>query len=203
MIRVLIVIPGTALRLGLRSIFGDAAGFRVVGEFSAFDQIPEAHPIPDVLITSHRSDLLAAAGVFAGGEPPGVLLVGEAVPPLRRLMPLGAWGILPENALPSDLLAAAQAVAAGLVIADPYLLVRSLQSPADEPAGFAPVELTGREMDVLHLLAEGLSNRQIAVRLGISGHTVKYHVSSNLEKLGAASRTEAVMAGIQRGLVTI
>jgi len=66
-----------------------------------------------------------------------------------------------------------------------------------------PRELTAREIEVLAMLAEGLGNKIIAARLGISSHTAKYHVASILAKLGAGSRTEAVTIGMRRGLVTI
>jgi DNA-binding NarL/FixJ family response regulator len=64
-------------------------------------------------------------------------------------------------------------------------------------------EITSRETDVLRMLAEGLVNRDIATRLGISEHTVKFHISSILDKLGASTRTEAVALGIRRGLIPI
>src|SRR6202011_6365080 len=64
-------------------------------------------------------------------------------------------------------------------------------------------QITSREPDVLRMLAEGLVNKDIAVRLGISEHTVKFHVSSILDKLGASTRTEAVALGIRRGLIPI
>ena len=63
--------------------------------------------------------------------------------------------------------------------------------------------LTGREQEVLRLVSEGLGNKEIAVKLNISDHTVKFHISSILGKLGAASRTEAVSQGIRRGFITI
>jgi DNA-binding NarL/FixJ family response regulator len=66
-----------------------------------------------------------------------------------------------------------------------------------------PDELTPREMDVLHLLAQGLSNRKIAAQLSINERTVKYHVSAILAKLEAANRTEAVMRAYERSLVTL
>ena len=67
-----------------------------------------------------------------------------------------------------------------------------------------PLEpLTPREREVLELLAHGLSNRQIAERLGISEHTAKFHVAAISGKLGAASRTEAVSRGVRRGLITL
>jgi len=64
-------------------------------------------------------------------------------------------------------------------------------------------EITSRETEVLRMLAEGLVNKDIAARLGISEHTVKFHISSILDKLGASTRTEAVTLGIRRGLIPI
>ena len=64
-------------------------------------------------------------------------------------------------------------------------------------------EITSRETDVLRMLAQGLVNKDIAARLGISEHTVKFHISSILDKLGASTRTEAVTLGIRRGLIPI
>jgi DNA-binding NarL/FixJ family response regulator len=64
-------------------------------------------------------------------------------------------------------------------------------------------ELTPREVEVLRLLADGLGNKEVALRLGISDHTVQFHISSILAKLGAGSRTEAVTLGIRRGLILL
>ncbi len=88
------------------------------------------------------------------------------------------------------------------------LLVRPLPSgpgglAAPEGAMGAEAELTLREGEVLGLVAEGLANKAIARRLGISEHTVKFHVAAILAKLGAGSRTEAVRLGAQRGLVAL
>jgi DNA-binding NarL/FixJ family response regulator len=63
--------------------------------------------------------------------------------------------------------------------------------------------LTPRELEVLEVLAEGLSNKSIASRLGITEHTVKFHVSSIFAKLGAENRTDAVRRGVRRGLITL
>src|SRR5204862_4749762 len=71
----------------------------------------------------------------------------------------------------------------------------------DEPAFYEP--LTHREIQVLELLAEGLPNKAIAGRLGISDQTVKFHVSSISGKLGAANRTDAVRRAVRRGLITL
>jgi DNA-binding NarL/FixJ family response regulator len=63
--------------------------------------------------------------------------------------------------------------------------------------------LTPRELEVLEVLAEGLSNRAIAQRLSISEHTVKFHVASIFAKLGAENRTDAVLRGVRQGLITL
>ena len=84
----------------------------------------------------------------------------------------------------------------GILIADPKGLRRSQGETFEEP-------LTPREIDVLELLAEGLANKPIAARLGISDQTVKFHVASICGKLGAANRTDAVRRAVRRGLVSL
>ena len=94
---------------------------------------------------------------------------------------------------------------AGLVVLHPDALAARPPREA-RPARVAadPAQpLTAREIEVLGMLAEGLGNKTIAVRLGISTHTAKFHVASILAKLGAGSRTEAVTVGMRRGLVVI
>jgi DNA-binding NarL/FixJ family response regulator len=86
--------------------------------------------------------------------------------------------------------------AAGILIADPTGPRRSHGDTFEEP-------LTPREIDVLELLAEGLANKPIAARLGISDQTVKFHVASICGKLGAANRTDAVRRAVRRGLVSL
>ena len=86
--------------------------------------------------------------------------------------------------------------AAGILIADLKNPRRSNGETLEEP-------LTPREIDVLELLAEGLANKPIAARLGISDQTVKFHVASICGKLGAANRTDAVRRAVRRGLVSL
>ena len=114
----------------------------------------------------------------------------------------GARGLLPRNAETESLMAALIAVAQGLIILDPRL-APSVPPPAG-PRPAPPVgELTPRELEVLRLLAEGLPNKSIGQRLGISEHTVKFHVNSILGKLGAQSRTEAVTLASRLGLILL
>jgi DNA-binding NarL/FixJ family response regulator len=95
-----------------------------------------------------------------------------------------------------------RAVARGLVVADPAVGLRGARprAPIDD-GGIG--QLTERELDVLRLLAAGLPNKGIALQLGISEHTVKFHVGSILSRLNAASRTEAVMLAARRGLLPL
>ncbi len=112
----------------------------------------------------------------------------------------GARATLSQDVTPAQIVAAVYAAAAGLTV-----------MPAEDGPVFLPhsqVEelaeaLTPREMDVLEMLAEGLSNKMIAHRLSISDHTAKFHVNSILAKLNAGTRTEAVTRGIRLGLIKI
>lgn len=112
----------------------------------------------------------------------------------------GALGVLLRGAEGERLLAGLRAVATGLGVFDPALL-RSLLSVRAAPPD--ALLFTPREGEVLALLAEGLSNKLIADRLKISDHTAKFHVNSILNKLGADTRTEAVVQAARRGLLML
>ena len=118
----------------------------------------------------------------------------------RRVRASGALGILPRGAGVAALSAAVASVLEGLAVSDPSLEPSARQGPA---AGDFSESLTARELEVLRLVAEGLSNKAIAARLGIRQSTVKDHVNSLLGKLGAQSRTEAVMLALRRGLIAV
>jgi two-component system, NarL family, response regulator YdfI len=112
--------------------------------------------------------------------------------------------ILARNVTLDDLQLAFQAAEAGFVLLHPTS-VRSLAPESYRRPSFdeAAEELTARESEILRLASMGLGNKDIAARLAISEHTVKFHMSSILGKLNAASRTEAVSVGIRRGLIPI
>ena len=112
---------------------------------------------------------------------------------------------LPRDATTAEIRAAIEAVAAGLVAFHPDAL-GAARGDAPRPATAGPEadqRLTERELEVLGMMADGLGNKIIAARLGISPHTAKFHVASIMAKLGAGSRTEAVAIGMRRGLVAI
>jgi len=153
-------------------------------------------------------DSLAQADVMLRDDPPrassdGLPIVPTVVlsdePPTADLFRGGVHAILPNDATPEQIVAALQAASVGL-IAIPVEASALMISAASEPA----VEnLTPREMETLEMLAEGLSNKQIAARLHISEHTAKFHVNSILSKLDAGTRTEAVMRAFRSGLLKV
>jgi DNA-binding CsgD family transcriptional regulator len=119
-----------------------------------------------------------------------------------------AFGALPRDAGAEEIIAATTAVAGGLIVLDRRLASEALAAIERPriaieagPTGDEP--LTAREREVLQLLASGIPNKQIAQRLRISEHTVKFHVSAIMAKLSAASRTEAVTTAARRGLLLL
>src|SRR5262249_7585323 len=119
-----------------------------------------------------------------------------------RSLRAGLRGILPRDSSGPDICTAIHAANRGLVLLDPEVAEAFGNVPRPESAAI-PEQLTPREVEVLRLLAEGLGNKEISFRLGVSEHTAKFHISSILAKLGAASRTEAVTIGIRMGLVLL
>lgn len=130
-----------------------------------------------------------------------VLLVGSPSERARLRAQLnGSLEIAGEFATLAAARAADTGVGAVLVAED--AAVAPAASAGDDEAGFEE-PLTSREIQVLELLAEGLPNKAIAARLGISDQTVKFHVASIAGKLGAANRTDAVRRAVRRGLITL
>ena len=126
-----------------------------------------------------------------------VVLVGSPQERQRLRRAISATGVEVVDEAPT--LDAARALG---VDADAFVVAQSVhEDDAETPAGVE--SLTARELDVLRLLAEGLPNKSIAARLGISDQTVKFHVASIGGKLGARNRTDAVRLAIRRGLIEI
>lgn len=202
MTRVVILAPTPAMRVGLQSMVA-APGIEIIGESAAFayaDLAAAEVIIVDEALISDLAFLPREAGQVA------VLALtdNDSAVGLLRSLALVGWGILPRDSSADELQAAVRAVAAGLVVVPVGLASRVLNRVSGTTALNENSEaLTGREREVLDLLAQGLSNKQIARRLQISDHTVKFHVSSIFAKLGVASRTEAVSLGARQGLITL
>jgi DNA-binding NarL/FixJ family response regulator len=140
--------------------------------------------------------LPGGTGLIVLADSPDSAWVGEA---LRA----GVNAILSREANPEEIRLGILAAEAGLILLHPSSALNLGPSLALEQDTDLPEALTTREQEVLRLASQGLGNKEIAARLNISDHTVKFHISSILGKLGAASRTEAVSQGIRRGFITI
>jgi len=190
-IRVLLNISSPALRAGLRALLSSDTTIKVVND--SLDEQNEA----DVMITS------ASSASFLHNETDsalsaGVLLLSDDqlnVQEMRRTYRV--WGVLPTDSSAEELTAAIYALSQGLIVGAPTLLFES----ENETLEHGP--LTERETEVLGLLSKGLANKQIAIALGISEHTVKFHVSSIYTKLNVTNRTEAVRAGLRGGWIAL
>lgn len=197
MIRVGVLASGLALRLGLREVFQDLPDVEVIAE--AAD--PAGLPPVDVLVLTSADYLMEL-----GEEPPPLLLLTDDLEDAAKLVDYPVWGVLSPDASSEELAAALRALAEGLWVGSPVLVQDLLEHharPAPEDAELVADPLTEREREVLQLVAEGLANKQIALSLNISEHTVKFHLSSLYAKLGVTSRTEAVRTGARRGWVVL
>ena len=186
MIRVWIETASTVTRAGFESVLEGSVGIELVDSPSQADVV-----LRDVL----RGDL--PEGSERPGAVPIVVLSDE--PFTSRLFRRGVHAILPHDAPAEQIIAALHAASAGLIAVP--VEASALVTPATSESEVE--SLTPREMETLEMLAEGLSNKQIAARLQISEHTAKFHVNSILGKLGAGTRTEAVMRGLRSGLLKV
>ena len=212
-IKVAIVDDHQLVRQGLAALVGSMPGIVVVGEAGAGAAGVELirSVDPDVALVDLSMPVLDGLGVLSrlrqSGARAKVVLVTtfDDEQAMLKATALGAHGFLLKDLGRGDLEAAIKAVHAGERVFRPTVtstirdIVRPRRRDADRSA---PVPaLTGRELEVLRLLAGGLGNKQIAYALGLSEGTVKNHVSVILDKLHAADRTRAVLKAIERGLV--
>ena len=157
---------------------------------------------PELALTDSYSDVVLAAVPAEEVAPaPAIVLLGEGAWTVESLR-LGVRAVLPADASAAEILAAIQAAAAGMVAIDPREL-EALMASTPQQAAEVATPLTVREREVLGMLAEGAANKTIAWKLGISEHTVKFHVAQILAKLNAGTRTEAVTLGIRQGLILL
>lgn len=184
----------------------------MVREDSRFQLVPSTASLngargwaADVVLA--ESDLESAGRVLTAALGAPIVLITDQLSraDLRRLLQSGVRAVLGRETAQHEILAAVEAVSAGLTALAPEQMDLLLPSAPenDESEPWLHEALTARESEVLTMLAEGTSNKEIAARLNISEHTVKFHVSSILAKLGATTRTEAVSRGVRQGLIVI
>ena len=204
-IRVLVVAEDHLARAGLAALLADLPGCTVAGQVAASEYATVAPDVfgADVALWDLGWEPHPTLEFFDRAQDTGlpavVLVPNESY--AAEVWNAGARGLLLRDVDRAVLLSALVAAAQGLAVLDPELAFSPPARGQAPPAGLA--ELTPREVEVVHLLAEGLPNKAIARRLDISDHTVKFHVNSILGKLSAQSRTEAVIRATRMGLITL
>lgn len=207
-VRALVVGDDPLVRQGFVARLADTAA----GQASTHEDIPDA------LDDTEANLVLWDLGPRPVVPPPGTLELPVPVVALaphgtsaRELLAAGAHGILRRDVSTERLRQTLGTVLHGLAVIDPVLLDERPGTGAGvatarlgvEGSGLEVEPLTARETEVLELVAAGLSNKQIAEELGISAHTVKFHVNAILSKLDVHSRTEAVVRAMQLGVVLV
>ena len=206
-IRIAVAATSAVRRAELESIVRSHAEFHLAGSFGAVASLASFVRNNDldviVIDTDSIRDLLLEPTLDAA-----IVLLTEVTEArsISRLLRSRVRAILSRESEPDDVLSAIYASYDGLVLLSTPTAESLAAVYGDQPLEVEAElseEITSRETDVLRMLAEGLVNKDIAARLGISEHTVKFHISSILDKLGASTRTEAVTVGIRRGLIPI
>ena len=207
MVDILMMAHSPVRRDWLQRSIGDEQSIRIVGIASTFPYLRSlmSETSADVAVIDLQSEMESefvrdwlvelidlATILFFSSEPnPAVF---------NRILAQRAGGILPEEASSEEIIQAIKAVALGLMVFD-GAVIQLADSGSNDRSSREP--LTPRETEVLNLLADGLGNREIAGRLHISEHTIKFHIRSILGKLGASTRTEAVSRGLRSGLIEL
>lgn len=198
MIRIFIVARSRVTQAGLSALLAIEADFEIVGSAIRPDSIPDKIESlqPDVVLIEQDAlfdDLEIESAI--------VLLIDEIVQSeIAHYLHAGIRAILPSDATSNELINAIKAASVGLMVLGSEIPI-SITSPS--PRETQAVPLTAREVEVLEMLAEGLGNKAIALRLNLSEHTVKFHISSIFSKLDVSSRTEAVILGARQGWILI
>jgi DNA-binding NarL/FixJ family response regulator len=205
-VRVLVAADSPVVRAGLEAVLSQSPSIDLAGSTDPSALAERVRELePDVVLLGQRGipeESLEA--LFTSG--PLFVLLSEREDGARILGELhsGLRAALPHDAAAHEIVAAIQAVMEGLVVLHPDLVL-SLQiaEPSPTPPAELDVSLTPREIEVMRMLAEGLANKNIAWKLGISEHTVKFHIASIFSKLNVSSRAEAVAIGMRRGLILL
>jgi two-component system NarL family response regulator len=202
-IRVLLVDDHPAVRVGVRTIVDGSPGMNVVAEAASGAEAEALFRsrLPDVTLVDLRLPDTSGADLIASLRadfPDAVFIVFttyDSDEDIHRAIKAGARGYLLKDTSGPDLVSAIRSSRLGELPLQPDLVERLAQRPARE--------LSPRELAVLELIVEGRSNKEIALSLHISDNTVKAHVGSIMQKLGASDRTEAATQAVRRGIVRL
>lgn len=210
-IRIVVADDHPVVRDGLVAILGTQPDFEVVGEAgNGIEAVRQVQTLtPDVLLLDLEMPELDGVGVLRRLREIGAgvrVVVFTAFDTDERILDAvqaGAQGYLLKGVPREDLFSAVRVVHGGGSLLQPIVASKLLKRVRHDRQAEAEHALTGRELEVLRLLAQGLQNKEIAADLVISERTVKFHVSSVLGKLGAGNRTEAVKIAARRGLIKL
>jgi DNA-binding NarL/FixJ family response regulator len=207
MLRIGIISPVLAMRNGLESLLAERLQVERFRQGNSLEEIGFLNEI-DVLIIAYEEHLeLEDEALLADLEnPPALLMLSDDASraSLAAELSFRSWGVLPLEASEDELVAAVTALAEGLIVASPLLIDNQMlvsSALVTESKEAFLEELTAREIEVLEALAQGLANKQIALALSITEHTVKFHSSAIYSKMGVTNRTEAVRKGVRLGLI--
>jgi two-component system response regulator NreC len=212
-VKLLLVDDHEVVRTGLRMLLENQPNIKIVGEASSGLQALEMAEVLDLDVVIMDITLPDISGIEATRQlkqshpdlPVVALTIHEDEQYFFEMLQAGASGYVPKRAAPEDLMNAIQTVHAGEVYIYPTLaklLVSDFISRAGEGVDKATVNgLTPREQEVLAVLAEGLSNEEIADKLAISRHTVARHRENLMRKLKLHNRSELVKYAIRKGLI--
>jgi DNA-binding NarL/FixJ family response regulator len=193
-----VLADSVAVRTGLAALLGASADIRVTRTLDGALAPSLGGDEVDVIVHDVPTSVTAEEALARTPPDVPVLALVDAPERARELVRAGALGVLHRDATAERLTAASVAVAAGLAVFDQDALGALLM-----PSGAEVSMLSSRERQVLELVADGLSNKLIAERLGVSEHTAKFHVRSLLDKLGADTRADAVARAARRGLLSL
>lgn len=205
-LRILIIAGDTLARAGLAALLANQPNLVVGGQVAPEGDLtlPVNAYQPDVVLWdlgwNPAPQLEALTALTEGGLPVLALLPDNAY--ASQVWAAGVRGLLLREARADALVAALVSLGQGLVVLEPTFTNLAALDPL-APANPLAEPLTPRELEVLQRMAEGLSNKLIARALDISEHTVKFHVNAILSKLGAQSRTEAVVRATRAGLILL
>jgi len=210
-IRVLVSTASAVRRGGLEALVRSAPALKLVGSVAGLGTLRSSVSglQPDIVLVDLSApdpELLSAASALETHAAFVVLIDEPDTGWAARALRASVRAILPRDSSEEEIQSAICAAHRGLVLLDPNVTSELASRVPSNNMAISPRaldELTPREIEVLRMLAEGLGNKEIAARLAISEHTVKFHISSILDKLGASSRTEAVTLGIRMGLILL
>jgi DNA-binding NarL/FixJ family response regulator len=203
-VTLLIIAPYPSVRAGLRAMIEDTSEIDVLGETAGAEV--DLQGTPDALLVDLDLDRLDLPARLATRYPSAAQVILIDTPAhFRQIegLPERAAAVLLKDATAEEITAAILAASLGLIVLDPDIAQTSgVYTPGRDPDELDE-PLTDREHQVLDLLALGLPNKTIAMELGISEHTAKFHVASIMSKLAASSRTEAVAIAARRGILAL